>query len=147
LQGDKIEILRNINVGLAVALKDGLIVPAVEKADEKRLGQIAKERNDLVERARSGRLTLEELERGTFTVSSLGMFDITFFTSILNPPQSGILSIGKMIERPVVRDGSIVIRPIVEMSLTVDHRIVDGAVGAQFLQDLKRGLEDPYLLF
>jgi pyruvate/2-oxoglutarate dehydrogenase complex dihydrolipoamide acyltransferase (E2) component len=75
------------------------------------------------------------------------MFDITFFTSILNPPQSGILSIGKMIERPVVRDGSIVIRPIVEMSLTVDHRIVDGAVGAKFLQDLKRGLEDPYLLF
>jgi pyruvate dehydrogenase E2 component (dihydrolipoamide acetyltransferase) len=147
LQGDRIEILGNINVGLAVALKDGLIVPALERADEKRLGQIARERNDLVERARGGRLTLEELERGTFTVSSLGMFDITFFTSILNPPQSGILSIGKMMERAVVKEGSIVIRPIVEMSLTVDHRIVDGAIGAQFLQDLKRGLEDPYLLF
>lgn len=146
LREDRVEVLKNINIGLAVALEDGLIVPAIERADQKRLWQITKERGDLVERARSGRLTLEELERGTFTISNLGMFDITFFTSILNPPQSGILSIGKTMDRPVVREGSIVIRPIVEMSLTVDHRIVDGAVGAQFLQDLKKGIEDPYLL-
>jgi pyruvate dehydrogenase E2 component (dihydrolipoamide acetyltransferase) len=146
LQGDRIEIFKDINIGLAVALDDGLIVPAIERADEKRIMQIAKDRKDLVERARQGRLSLEEVQRGTFTVSNLGMYDIIFFTSILNPPQSGILSIGKIMERPVVRNGSVVIRPIVEMSLAVDHRIVDGAVGARFLQALKNGLENPYLL-
>jgi pyruvate dehydrogenase E2 component (dihydrolipoamide acetyltransferase) len=147
LQGDRIEILRDINIGLAVALDDGLIVPAIAKADQKRLGHIARERKDLVERARQGSLTMEELERGTFTVSNLGMYDIIFFTSILNPPQSVILSIGKMIDKPTAKNGEIVIRPIVQLSLAVDHRIVDGAVGAKFLQDLKRGLEEPYLLF
>jgi pyruvate dehydrogenase E2 component (dihydrolipoamide acetyltransferase) len=145
LNGDRIEIIRTINVGLAVALEDGLIVQAIEKADEKRLGQIAKERKDLTERARQGRLALSEIERGTFTISNLGMYDIVFFTSILNPPQSGILSIGKAMDRPVVRDGAVVIRPILEMSLAVDHRIVDGAMGARFLQDLKLGLENPVL--
>jgi pyruvate dehydrogenase E2 component (dihydrolipoamide acetyltransferase) len=146
LNGDQIEILRDINIGLAVALDDGLIVPAVEKADQKRLWQISRERKDLVERARQGRLSLEEIERGTFTVSNLGMYDIVFFTSILNPPQSGILSIGQTMDRPIVRNGAVVIRPIVEMSLAVDHRIVDGAVGAKFLHDLKNGLENPILL-
>jgi pyruvate dehydrogenase E2 component (dihydrolipoamide acetyltransferase) len=146
LNGEQIEILKDINVGLAVALDDGLIVPAVAKADQKRLWQISQERKDLVERAREGKLALEEIERGTFTVSNMGMFDIVFFNSILNPPQSGILSVGKTMERPVVRDGAVVIRPIVEMTLAVDHRIVDGAVGARFLQSLKRGLENPALL-
>ena len=147
LEGDRIEVLSEINMGLAVALDDGLIVPAIEGADQKRLWQIAKERKDLVERAREGRLTLDELERGTFTVSNLGMYGIVCFTSILNPPQSGILSIGQTLDRPVVRDGAVVIRPIVEMSLAVDHRIVDGAMGAAFLRDLRSALEDPYLLF
>ena len=146
LKGDQVETLRDINIGLAVALDTGLIVPAIEKADQKRLWQIAQERIDLVERARQGRLTLPELERGTFTVSNLGMYDITFFTSILNPPQTGILSIGKTVDRPVVREGAIVIRPIVQMSLAIDHRVVDGAVGAKFMQDLKQGLEKPGLL-
>jgi pyruvate dehydrogenase E2 component (dihydrolipoamide acetyltransferase) len=146
LNGDQVEILRTINIGLAVALDDGLIVPAVEKADQKRLSQIAEERKDLVERARQGRLSLDEIERGTFTVSNLGMYDIVFFTSILNPPQGGILSIGKILDRPVVRNGCVVIRPIAEMTLAVDHRIVDGAVGAKFLQDLKHSLENPILL-
>jgi len=145
-KGDQVEVLRDINIGLAVALDNGLIVPAMERADQKRLWQIAKERIDLVERARQGRLTLPELERGTFTVSNLGMYDITFFTSILNPPQTGILSIGKTVDRPVVREGAIVIRPIVQMSLAIDHRVVDGAVGARFMQDLKQGLEKPGLL-
>jgi pyruvate dehydrogenase E2 component (dihydrolipoamide acetyltransferase) len=145
LNGEQIEILRDVNIGLAVALDDGLIVPAVERADQKRLWQIAKERRDLVERARQGRLRLEEIERGTFTISNMGMFDIIFFNSILNPPQSGILSFGKIMDRPVVIAGSVVIRPIAEITLAVDHRIVDGAVGAKFLQDLKRGLESPGL--
>ncbi|MFH1931768.1 MAG: dihydrolipoamide acetyltransferase family protein [Pseudomonadota bacterium] len=145
LKDNQIEILGDINIGLAVALDDGLIVPAIERADQKRLWQIAMERKDLVERARQNRLSLDELERGTFTVSNLGMYDIVFFTSILNPPQTGILSIGKTLDRPVVRDGNIVIRPIMEITLAVDHRVVDGAVAAKFLQDLKDGLEDPYL--
>ena len=146
LQGDHIELLRSINIGLAVALPDGLIVPAIERADQKRLWQIAQERKDLVERARQGSLSLIELERGTFTISSLGIYDIRFFTSILNPPQAGILSIGKIFDRPVARNGEIVIRPIVEITLAIDHRIVDGALGAQFLQDFKNSLEDPNLL-
>ncbi len=146
LNGDQVEILKNINIGLAVALDEGLIVPAVERADQKQLSQIAEERKDLVERARQGRLSLDEIERGTFTVSNLGMYDIVFFTSILNPPQGGILSIGKILDKPVVRNDCVVIRPIAEMTLAVDHRIVDGAVGAKFLQDLKHGLENPILL-
>ena len=146
LRGDNIEVLSNINIGLAVALDKGLIVPAIEQADRKRLWQIAKERRDLVERARQGSLSLNELERGTFTISNLGMYEIVSFTSIINPPQCGILSIAKTIERPVVKDGKIVILPIVEISLAVDHRIVDGAVAARFLQEIKEALEDPYLL-
>jgi pyruvate dehydrogenase E2 component (dihydrolipoamide acetyltransferase) len=147
LNEERIEILKDINIGLAVALDNGLIVPAIKSADEKRIWEIAKERKDLVERARQGHLSLPELERGTFTISNLGMYDIVLFTSILNPPQTGILSIGKVFDRPVVRDGEVVIRPIAEMSLAVDHRVVDGAVGAKFLQDIKNGLEYPPLLF
>jgi len=146
LVDEKIEVLKDIHIGLAVALDEGLIVPAVEKADHKRLWQIARERKDLVDRARQGRLKLHEIERGTFTISNLGMYDVYFFTSILNPPQTGILSVGRIVERPVVRGGSIVIRPIADMSLAVDHRVVDGAVGARFLEALKRGLENPYTL-
>jgi pyruvate dehydrogenase E2 component (dihydrolipoamide acetyltransferase) len=146
LQGDHIELLRSINIGLAVALPDGLIVPAIERADQKRLWQIAQERKDLVERARQGSLSLVEMGRGTFTISNLGIYDIRFFTSILNPPQAGILSIGKIFDKPVARNGAIVIRPIVEIILAIDHRIVDGALGAQCLQDFKNSLEDPNLL-
>ncbi|MBW1861726.1 MAG: 2-oxo acid dehydrogenase subunit E2 [Deltaproteobacteria bacterium] len=146
LQGDEIEVLSDINIGLAVALENGLIVPALEQADRKRLWQIAGERRDLVERARQGSLSLHELGRGTFTISNLGTYEIVSFTSIINPPQSGILSIAKTIDRPVVKNGKVVILPIVEISLAVDHRIVDGAVAARFLQQLKEALEDPYLL-
>jgi pyruvate dehydrogenase E2 component (dihydrolipoamide acetyltransferase) len=146
LKSNQIEVLRNINIGLAVALPEGLIVPAIENADQKRLWQIAQERKDLVERTRQGSLSLIEIERGTFTISSLGIYDIRFFTSILNPPQAAILSIGKIFDRPVARNGEIVIRPIVEITLAIDHRIVDGALGAQFLQDFKDSLEDPNLL-
>jgi pyruvate dehydrogenase E2 component (dihydrolipoamide acetyltransferase) len=145
LNGEQIEVLGDINIGLAVTLDNGLIVPAIEKADQKELWEITRNRKYLVDRARQGLLSLAEIERGTFTISNLGMYDITFFTSILNPPQTGILSIGKAVERPVVHHGTVVIRPIVEMSLAIDHRVVDGFVGAMFLQDLKNGLENPYL--
>jgi pyruvate dehydrogenase E2 component (dihydrolipoamide acetyltransferase) len=147
VSGEEIRIFPEINVGLAVAMDDGLIVPAIPRADQLGLREIALYRSDLVERARLGKLTLEEMERGTFTVSSLAQFDITFFTAILNPPQSGILTLGKMEERPVVKEGQVVVRKVIRQGLSVDHRIVDGAVAAQFLQSLKQKLENPYYAF
>jgi pyruvate dehydrogenase E2 component (dihydrolipoamide acetyltransferase) len=147
VSGEEIKIFPEINVGLAVAMEDGLIVPAIPKADQLGLVEIARHRADLVERARQAKLTFEEMERGTFTISSLAQFDITFFTAILNPPQSGILTLGKVEEKPVVRDGKVVIRRMVRQGLSVDHRIIDGAVAAQFLQSLKRKLENPYSTF
>ena len=147
VSGEEIRIFPEINVGLAVALEDGLIVPAIPRADQLGLEEIARCRADLVERARTGKLTLEEMERGTFTVSSLAQFDIVFFTAILNPPQSGILTLGKMEEKPVVKEGQVVIRKIIRQGVSVDHRIVDGAVAARFLQGLKEKLENPYYTF
>jgi len=147
VSGEEIRIFPEINVGLAVAMEDGLIVPAIPKADQLSLGEIARYRADLVDRARHAKLTIEEMERGTFTISSLAQFDITFFTAILNPPQSGILTVGKVEERPVIRDGKMVVRRMMKEGLSVDHRIIDGAVAAQFLQDLKKRLENPYTTF
>jgi pyruvate dehydrogenase E2 component (dihydrolipoamide acetyltransferase) len=145
--GEEIRIFSEINVGLAVAMEDGLIVPAIPRTDQLSLGEIARCRADLVNRARQAKLTIEEMERGTFTISSLAQFDITFFTAILNPPQSGILTVGKLEEKPVVRNGQMVIRRIMKEGLSVDHRIIDGAVAAQFLQSLKKKLENPYTTF
>jgi pyruvate dehydrogenase E2 component (dihydrolipoamide acetyltransferase) len=147
VSGEEIHIYPEINVGLAVAMEDGLIVPAIPKADQLGLEEIARFRADLVERARQAKLTIEEMERGTFTISSLAQFDVTFFTAILNPPQSGILTVGKVEERPVVKNNQIVIRRMMRQGLSVDHRIVDGAVAAQFLQSLKNKLEKPYYTF
>jgi pyruvate dehydrogenase E2 component (dihydrolipoamide acetyltransferase) len=147
VSGEEIRIFREINVGLAVAMEDGLIVPAIPGADQLGLGEIARYRADLVDRARRAKLTIEEMERGTFTISSLAQFDITFFTAILNPPQSGILTVGKVEERPLVRNGQVVIRRMMKEGLSVDHRIIDGAVAAQFLQSLKKKLENPYTTF
>jgi len=147
VSGEEIRIFPEINVGLAVAMEDGLIVPAVPRADQLGLGEIARCRADMVDRARQAKLTIEEMERGTFTISSLAQFDITFFTAILNPPQSGILTVGKVEEKPVVRNGQVVIRRIMREGLSVDHRIIDGAVAAQFLQSLKKKLENPYTTF
>ena len=147
VSGEEIRIFPEINVGLAVAMEDGLIVPAIPGADQLGLGEIARYRADLVDRARQARLTIEEMERGTFTISSLAQFDIAFFTAILNPPQSGILTVGKVEERPLVRNGQVVIRRMMREGLSVDHRIIDGAVAAQFLQTLKKKLENPYTTF
>jgi len=147
VSGEEIRIFPEINVGLAVAMEDGLIVPAIPRTDQLGLGEIARYRADLVDRARRTKLTIEEMERGTFTISSLAQFDITFFTAILNPPQSGILTVGKVEEKPVVRNGQMVIRRTMREGLSVDHRIIDGAVAAQFLQSLKKKLENPYTTF
>jgi pyruvate dehydrogenase E2 component (dihydrolipoamide acetyltransferase) len=141
LKDEEIVVMPEINIGLAVAMDEGLMVPAIPHADRLDLGEIAQIRADLVERARMRRLKLEEIERGTFTISSLAQFDITFFTAILNPPQSGILSIGKTIDHLTLREGKILLKKIARFGLSVDHRTIDGVVAATFLQSLKHRLE------
>jgi pyruvate dehydrogenase E2 component (dihydrolipoamide acetyltransferase) len=134
------------NIGIAVALDEGLIVPVVKHADELSLVEIARSSQDLAERARSGRLLQAEIEGGTFTVSNLGMFGVTRFMAIINPPEPAILAVGATVDTPVVRDGEVVVRPIMTVTLSCDHRATSGAGGAQLLQSLKRCLEQPVLL-
>lgn len=147
IDGEEIHILPEVNIGLAVALSDGLIVPAIAGADRAGLVEIVQQRTDLVQRALNGNLTLGELERGTFTISSLARYDITAFTAILNPPQSGILSIGKTREELTMVDGEVKVRKVATFGLSVDHRIVDGVIAADFLQNLKWKLERPSFTF
>jgi len=138
-----IRIWKEINIGLATAVKEGLVVPVIKKADEKRLAQIAKERKELADKAAEGRLRLEELEGGTFTLTNLGMFGVDEFGAIINPPQSAILAVGRIAERPVVEEGQVVARPTIRLTFSVDHRVLDGAEGARFLSDLKALIEEP----
>ena len=147
VQGEEFVILPEINIGVAVAMEEGLMVPALPQADQLGLGEIAKMRDDLIGRARSGKLKMEEIERGTFTISSLAQFDILFFTAILNPPQSGILSIGQTTDRLFLREGQVGTQKVARLGLSVDHRIIDGAMAAAFLQTLKKKLEHPLLAF
>ncbi|MBU2054980.1 MAG: 2-oxo acid dehydrogenase subunit E2 [Proteobacteria bacterium] len=147
MKNAEIHICPEVNIGLAVALDDGLIVPAVAGADTAGLADIARQRADLVDRARRGRLTMDEIERGTFTISSMAQYDITHFTAILNPPQSGILSVGSVRDELYLDAGTVKSRKIVTLGLSVDHRIVDGKVAADFLQNLKRRLENPLFTF
>ncbi len=135
-----------INVGLAVATDKGLIVPVIKDIDKKNLLQIAKKREELVEKANKDSLSLEELEGAAFTLSNLGMFGIKTFTAIINPPQATLLASGEIKEKAVVIDNRIEIRPMMEMTLSCDHRVIDGYRGAKFLQEIKRGLERPSLL-
>ena len=134
-----------INLSLAVAVDDGLIAPVIRRADRQSLPALMATRSDLVARARARKLTVDDLQGGTFTLSNLGSFGVDFFTSILNPPQGGILSVGAMRERPVVIDGQVVARPGVVLGLTIDHRVTDGASGAGFLRDLRARVEAPDL--
>lgn len=148
VKDQEIHIASEVNVCLAVALEDGLIVPAIANADVAGLVDIVRQRQDLVARARSGKLTIEELERGTFTISSLAQYDITYFTAILNPPQSGILSIGKTREELYLNtEGTVAKRKMATFGLSVDHRIIDGTLAADFLQNLKWKLERPAFTF
>ena len=143
VKGEEMVIMPDINIGLAVAMEEGLIVPAIPQADQLALGKIAQMRADLVERARGGKLKMEEIERGTFTISSLAQYDIVFFTAILNPPQSGILSVGKTYEQLALKEGQVITKQVARLGLSADHRIVDGAVAAAFLQALKNRIENP----
>jgi len=142
---DEIQLHPTANVGIAVATDRGLVVPVHRSAERKTIAEIAAERADLVSRAREGKLQQADLEGGTFTISNLGMFGVERFIAVLNPPQVAILAVGAIAEQAVVQDGQVVVRPRMELTLTCDHRAVDGAVGAEFLRTLKELVEQPAL--
>ncbi|WP_449398236.1 2-oxo acid dehydrogenase subunit E2 [Chryseobacterium wanjuense] len=144
--GDKIIHRGNINIGVAVAIPDGLVVPVLKNTDQMNYTQISAAVKDMAGRAKSKGLKANEMEGSTFSISNLGMFGIETFTSIINQPNSAILSVGAIIEKPIVKDGQIVVGNIMKLSLACDHRVVDGATGAQFLQTLKTYLESPLTL-
>jgi pyruvate dehydrogenase E2 component (dihydrolipoamide acetyltransferase) len=135
-----------VNVGVAVALEQGLVVPVVRNADRLTLAEIARRRSEMVERARAGKLGLQDLEGGTFTLSNLGMFGVDQFQAIINSPQSAILAVGRVRERPVAVDGAVAVRPTLFLTLSVDHRLLDGAQGARFLERVAQLIAEPYLL-
>jgi pyruvate dehydrogenase E2 component (dihydrolipoyllysine-residue acetyltransferase) len=140
---DAILLWERVDIAVAVALDDGLITPIVKAADQKGLAQIAKETKDLAERARAGKLKLEEFQGGTFSISNLGMYGVREFAAVINPPQGCILAVGAGEERPVARDGKLAVATVMTCTLSCDHRVVDGAVGAQFLAAFKKLVEDP----
>ena len=143
---DAILLFPTANVGIAVATPQGLVVPVVRSAERLRLAEIAAARADLLARARDGKLRREDLEDGTFTISNLGMFRVEQFTAVLNPPQAAILAVGATEEKPAALDGEVVVRPMLTLSATFDHRAVDGAPAAEFLQTVKELLEEPGLM-
>ena len=147
LEGNTILIKEHINLGIAVATDRGLIVPVIHNAENKSLKEISINIRNLARKAREGTLSLDEVSGGTFTVSNLGMFGIEVFTPIINPPEAAILGIGKMIQKPIVKEGRIQIAPLMILSLTHDHRIMDGVDAANFLAEMKTLLENPYPLF
>jgi pyruvate dehydrogenase E2 component (dihydrolipoamide acetyltransferase) len=133
------------NVGIAVAAPTGLVVPVIRSAERKSVLEIAGDRADLVTRARAGKLQLVDLENGTFTVSNLGMYGIEQFIAVLNPPQVAILAVGSIEERAIVAAGELAIAPTMTMTLTCDHRAIDGSEGAEFLRTVKALVENPAL--
>jgi pyruvate dehydrogenase E2 component (dihydrolipoamide acetyltransferase) len=144
-KGDAIELHPSANIGIAVAIPNGLVVPVIQGCERKTIAEIAAARAELVDRARGGRLQQGDLDGGTFTISNLGMFGIERFVAVLNPPQAAILAVGSTEEKPVAVDGQVVVRPRMELTLTCDHRAIDGATGAQFLGDVNAFLEEPGL--
>jgi pyruvate dehydrogenase E2 component (dihydrolipoamide acetyltransferase) len=143
--GEEIRRFRSADVGLAVAAPAGLVVPVIRGADRLSIAEIASRRADVVARAREGKLQREDLEGGTFTISNLGMFGVEEFTAVLNPPQAAILAVGAIVERPVAVEGAIDVAPMMTMTLTCDHRAIDGSDGAEFLRTLKALVEQPAL--
>jgi pyruvate dehydrogenase E2 component (dihydrolipoamide acetyltransferase) len=143
---DAILLFPTANVGIAVATPEGLVVPVIRSAERLRLAEIAAARSDVVTRAREGKLQRADLEDGTFTISNLGMFRVEQFTAVLNPPQAAIVAVGATEERVVPVDGELAVRPLMTLTATFDHRAVDGAPAAGFLQTVKELLEEPGLM-
>lgn len=146
LAGDKIIVWEDVHLGIAASMEDYLIVPVIREAQNKSLEKIVVEMGDLVERARAKRLTPAEMSGSTFTISNLGMFGIETFTAIINPPESAILAVGAMVDTPVKGESGLELRPMMNVTIAADHRVVDGAAAAKFLAELKATLENPYLL-
>ena len=141
---DRLLQKKQVNVGVAVALEQGLIVPVVRNANQRSMLDLARETKRLAEAARQSKLRPEDFSGGTFTVSNLGMFDVDSFTAVINPPESAILAIGSITPTPVVVDGQVVVRDRMKVTLSSDHRAIDGAIAARFLQEVKRLLEEPF---
>jgi pyruvate dehydrogenase E2 component (dihydrolipoamide acetyltransferase) len=146
LGDETITLHDHVNLGIAVALENGLIVPNVKEADTKPLTVLAREIRDLAGRARKGGLTMDEIQGGTFTITNVSMLGVDGFTPILNPPETGILGVGRAVQKPAVHDGEIAIRTMMTLSLTFDHRIVDGAPAMAFLRTLADMLENPFMV-
>jgi pyruvate dehydrogenase E2 component (dihydrolipoamide acetyltransferase) len=143
---DRIRYWNDIHLSVAVAIEDGLITPVIRHTDRKSLREIGTETRDLAARARERRLQPEEYTGGTFSISNLGMFDIDQFTAVINPPEAGILAVGSITEKPVVYQGQVVPRQRMRLTMSCDHRVIDGATGAAFLRTLRRMLENPLAL-
>ncbi len=141
---DRLSLKKQVHIGMAVELEQGLIVPVIRNADQRRVLAIARESQRLAELARSGKLRPEDFSGGTFTVSNLGMFDVDSFTAVINPPESAILAVGSITPTPVVVNGQVVVRDRMKVTLSSDHRAIDGATAARFLQEVKRLLEEPF---
>jgi len=146
LEADGIHYKNYANIGIAVDSERGLVVPVIKDADILSIPEISKKSRELIDKARKGSLRPDDMQGGTFTISNLGMFEVDSFTAIVNPPETCILAAGAIVDKPVVRDGQIVIRPIMNLCLSYDHRVIDGAPAARFLQCVKHYLENPVWL-
>ena len=140
---DRILRHRHVNVGVAVAINDGLIVPVIRDADRKSVTEIAREAHTLAEKARTGRISPDDYADGTFTISNLGMYGIRQFTAVINPPQAAILSVGAATRKPVIRGDQVTVGTTIVLTLSIDHRVLDGATAAMFLADLNSLVEFP----
>lgn len=144
--GGSVKLFRRIDIGLVTSVEGGLMVPVLRDASTKSLAEIAQDRAELVQKARERTLTREEMSGSTFTISNMGMYDIDQFSAIIQPPEAAILAVGRIAEKVVARNGEMVIRPVMNLTLSIDHRVLDGALGAQFLQTVKNYIEEPLSL-
>ncbi|MFC1916408.1 dihydrolipoamide acetyltransferase family protein, partial [Chloroflexota bacterium] len=138
-----VKLFKRIDVGLVTAVEGGLVVPVIRQANKKSLAEIARARAELVQKSTEHTLSKEEMRGSTFTISNLGMFEVDQFNAIIQPPEAAILAIGRIADKAVVRNDEIVIRPMMTLTLSIDHRVLDGVIGAQFLQSLKNYIENP----
>jgi len=138
-----VKLFKRIDIGLVTAVEGGLVVPVIHQANKKSLVEITQTRAELVQKARDRKLGMEEMKGSTFTISNMGMFGIDQFSAILQPPEAAILALGRIADKAVVRNGEILIRPMMTLTLSIDHRVLDGAIGANFLQSLKSYIENP----
>jgi pyruvate dehydrogenase E2 component (dihydrolipoamide acetyltransferase) len=146
VEGEEIKVWQQIHIGVAMESEDALLVPVIRNPDLKSINEINRELNELITKTRENKLLPDDLANGTFTISNLGFADIDSFTPILRPPESALLGVGRMVEKPVIKDGQIIPETRIALSLTFDHRIIDGAPGARFLKTVKEVIEDPLLM-